>query len=121
MQGRGRKKQILLFGQKSAVGSEDDLESCGPSQFQKLAQMRMEQRFSHQVEVKIVRKGAQFGKQGGEFFDGHGMFLPLRSRTEGAAQVAQIGNFQINFVESLHIIPRSWALVPDGHSPTEYR
>ena len=64
---------------------------------------RVEKRLTHEMKVQIIRVGAQFGHQGGEFLHGHNVLLPLRARAEGAGQVAYIGYFQIDLIEAFHV------------------
>ena len=100
MESRTIQEHLLLFGKEGSVGGEDDLEACFPRQFQKTLKLGMNEGLAHKVEVKIVRVRTDFGEKGGKFLLGQGLFLPTGAGAEGTAEVAEVGNFQIDFAEA---------------------
>ena len=62
---------------------------------QKCAKLRMQQRFPHDVQIQIVGKRPDFSGQKPEFRGGHHVRYTPCARAEGAAAVADIGDFQI--------------------------
>ena len=78
-----RKQQILLLFKQGAVGGQDDLKTRLMRKLQKCAQLWVNQGFTHEMKVEKIRKGAQLGQQGCEFFLCHGPFFPFRTGTEG--------------------------------------
>ena len=85
VQGRGAKKQRLLLRKQGAVGGENYFEALFSGNLEKFPQVGMQQRLPHQMKVQKIRKGAQLGKQPGEFLHRHGMLFPVGSRAEGTA------------------------------------
>ena len=62
----------------------------------------MAQGFSHEMKIEIVRIGAQLLKGSRKVERIHGTAFALGPGTEGTAQVAPVGNLQIDLSESLH-------------------
>ena len=105
VQGRGAQEHFLLLLQQRAVGGEDYPESVFTGKNQKPLQIGVAQRLTHQMEVEKIGVRLQFRQQSREFFFRHNLGFALRSGTEAALQIADIGDFQINFVESFHNAP----------------
>ena len=101
-------KQLPLLGKQGAVGGQVHAKVHCMGQFQKPPQQRMAKRLSHQVEIEKIRIRPKLGKQRGKLLLGHGTLCPPGTRAEGAAQIADIGNLQIDLVKSFHIHLRKW-------------
>lgn len=54
------------------------------------------------MEIEIVRVRAKLWQQERKLLVGQGFFLSFCARAKAAAQIADVGNFQINFVKSFH-------------------
>lgn len=102
--GRG-KQSLLLPGQQGAVGGKDHPKTRLPGQSQKFLQFRVQQRLPHKMKIQKIRPGAQPGQQQGELRGVHDLPRTMGAGTKIASEVAQVGNFQINFSKTLHIFP----------------
>ena len=96
------KEQLLLLLQEASVGSQDHMKSRIPCKLQKWLQQRVKQRLTHKVKVQIIRPRTEFGQQGSELLQGHGVLFALCAGAEIALQVTQIGDFQIDLSKPLH-------------------
>ena len=81
MQGWLVQQHFLHFRQQRAVGGEDHPKAARSRHTQKFLQLGVAQGLAHQVEIQIVRVGAQLGKQRRKFLCGHS---PARSLCSGA-------------------------------------
>ena len=69
---------------------------------QKPAKGPVAQRLAHEMKVQKVGVGAQLGKNPAEFLLRKLPWLPPGTGTEAAAQIAPVGDFQIDLLEPFH-------------------
>ena len=105
VQSGGAEQHLLMFPKQRAVGRQNDLEAMLARKVQIPLQIGMAERFPHQVEIEKIRIGLQLGQERGKLRFCHDLGLALRPGTEAAFQVADIGDFQIYFIESFHSSP----------------
>ena len=65
--------------------------------------MGVAERLAHEVEVQIVSVGTEFGQPFRKFLGIHGPGGALGTGAESAAEVAEIGNLQIDFSKAFHV------------------
>ena len=70
-----------------------------PRKREKGPEQRMEQRLSHQVEIEILRPAAQLLDKTRKLFPAHEALLSTRAGAEGAGEVADVCDFQIDAFE----------------------
>ena len=99
-QGRGGQQGFPLPGQKNAVGGKIHLEIPLPGQIQELRQQRVEERLPFHMKVEILGVGAQLLQRPQVFLPPHKSGGPPPRGAEGAAKVADVGDFQINFFKT---------------------
>ena len=85
MERRRRKEHFLLPGKKRSVGGKDHPEALLPRHCQKFRQVGVAQGLAHNVKVKKIRVGVQFGQQLCKILRSHPPGLALRPGTECAA------------------------------------
>ena len=99
---RTAQQQRLTLAEQGAVGGEHHPEAQGVRLLQQVAQLRVEQRLPHQVEVQIVRVGPQAARQGPEALRRQKARRPLGAGTKITGQIAHIGNLQIGLPQPPH-------------------
>ena len=80
----------------------------------------MAQGLSHQVKIEIIGIRAQLRQKEGEFFLCQAAFLSFGAGTKAAVQIANIGYFQINFLESFHHFYKKVAVSAAGTERHRY-
>ena len=100
----GVQQNFPLFFQQGAVGGENDLEARFPREAKKFRKLGMAQRLAHQMKVEIIRPRPQLWQQRGERLQRHELLLPPGAGAERAVQIADVGDFQIDFSQPLHSV-----------------
>jgi hypothetical protein len=108
VQGRRRKKDFLLFSQESSVGCQDYLEAMFSGNLQEPLQLGMAEGLTHQMEIEKIGPGTQLGKDLGKGILLHDIGLSPCAGAETALQIADIGDFQIDFTKPFHVHPPSF-------------
>ena len=96
VQARRVQQCVLLFFQQRSVRGHDHTEAKPRSDIQQLSQLRMQQRFAHNVQIEIVRMGSELSSQQREFLRREHPRGALRPGAERAAPVADIRDLQID-------------------------
>lgn len=90
--------------QEGAVGGKHGLESTFSCHSDELGQERVEQRFSHEMEVEETCLSLQLTGEQVEFLCRELSLLPVVLGTEVAAQIARVGYFYITAVYHTSIV-----------------
>lgn len=64
--------------------------------------MGMTEGLAHQVEIQIVRPGTELGEELGKLLRGQSPGRTLGAGAEGAAEIAEVGDLQIDLTETFH-------------------
>ena len=99
---RTAQQQRLPLTKQSSVGGEHHPEAQGVRLLQQDAQLRMEQRLPHQVEVQVIRVGPQAARQGPEALRRQKARHTPGAGTKITGQVAHIGDLQIGLPQPPH-------------------
>ena len=102
VQSRSVQQDFPLATQQRSVGGENDPESKRLRKLEKPGKGPVAQRLSHEMKVQKVGVGAQLGKNPAKFLLRKLPWLPLGTGTEAAAQIAPVGDFQIDLLEPFH-------------------
>ena len=92
-------QQVPARRQQRAVGGDAHAKAFGGGAVQNLPQLRVGQRFTHDMEVKKAHMPLQGPGNGFKFRRAHLPGRPGRLRAEAAAEIALIGNFDVGFIQ----------------------
>ena len=99
-QGRGPGQGAGQLRHQQPVGGKVYQKAPLPRQVQKLRQQGMEQRFPLDVEVEVPCVGPQLLQGPQKLLPAHKARRPPPRGTEGAAEVADVGNLQVSPLEA---------------------
>ena len=85
----------MRFGQKSAIGSKHRYKILPTGYLNKVRQMGMQERLSHQMKIEKFDLPTEFIGQPFEFLHGKTMLGSIRLGTEQAVEITDIGYFKI--------------------------
>ena len=102
VQSRSVQQDFPLAIQQCSIGGENNPEAEGLRKLQKPAKGPVAQRLAHEMKVQIIGVWAQLGKNPAEFLLRQLPWLPPGTGTEAAAQIAPVGDFQIDLLEPFH-------------------
>ena len=95
-------QQVGPLGEQGAVGGEIHLKAQSGGQVQQPGQLGVEQGFPHEMEVEIFRVGPQLLGQNRKVLRGQKALGAACAGAEIAAQIAHVGDLQIDLFQLIH-------------------
>ena len=90
-----RKQRILLFGKERAVRGDAHLFPLRGGEGQKRAELRVQQRLAHHVQIEIFRLRGQAAQHQRKFLRRHGARGAARAGAERTGKVAAVGDLDV--------------------------
>ena len=103
MDRRSIQQELSLSGKKGTVGGDHDLESESLRFVQKSRKLRMEKRLAQQMIIQIFGESSHFRGKNMKLLRTEHTRRTFGTGTEGAAEIADIADLQIDFTET-HIL-----------------
>jgi hypothetical protein len=91
---------VPAFRQQGAVGGQIDFEAVLPAVPEDFRQFRVQQRFAQDMQGQVVGEFLELGQKNGTAASTQVGRVPAARCAEGAGQVAAIGDFEKDFLES---------------------